>query len=259
MDNPQKSSLMSYIFTYNLVNKNNVTVSIDGQGADEIQGGYIFYLIHHFSNLNIRSVIPEVHRFVNLKHSYKYIIYGLILNLIRRIGLKKPWVYLLKVLKLPLNPFLSINERLKNDISGNLINLLHYGDRGAMASSIESRFPFLDYRLVEFWISLPNSSKISLGWTKFLARQTFSERLPEKITWRKHKLGWAMPEEYWFKTELKEMVIDVIYGSVFLKQFKLPNCKKILNSKKSNRKQVNEVIKFYNLALWHEIFFEENK
>jgi len=41
MDNPQKSSLMSYIFTYNLVNKNNVTVSIDGQGADEIQGGYI--------------------------------------------------------------------------------------------------------------------------------------------------------------------------------------------------------------------------
>ena len=59
-------------------------------------------------------------------------------------------------------------------------NLKKY-DKFSMAHSIESRFPFLDYRLVKFCFSLPNKFKIKNGLTKKILRDVMRNKLPEKI------------------------------------------------------------------------------
>ncbi|MGB7741060.1 MAG: asparagine synthase (glutamine-hydrolyzing) [Steroidobacteraceae bacterium] len=78
-----------------------------------------------------------------------------------------------------------------------LPHLLRYEDRNSMRHSIETRLPFLDYRLVEFCISIPAERKIHDGWTKFVLRKAMSDVLPERVTWRTDKLGFQAPERTW--------------------------------------------------------------
>jgi asparagine synthase (glutamine-hydrolysing) len=84
--------------------------------------------------------------------------------------------------------------------------LLHFEDRNSMAHSIEARVPFLDYRLVEFAISLGELYKVMDGETKVLLRKAMSRVLPQKVQSRQDKLGFPTPEQRWFRTELKEAV-----------------------------------------------------
>jgi asparagine synthase (glutamine-hydrolysing) len=66
-----------------------------------------------------------------------------------------------------------------------------------MAFSIESRVPFLDHRLVEFCINMPDDLKIHEGWTKYVIREAGRHDLPPEVTWRRKKLGFATPESKW--------------------------------------------------------------
>ena len=70
----------------------------------------------------------------------------------------------------------------------NLPALLRFEDKNAMWHSIETRLPYLDYRLVEFCISLPLDSKIKDGWTKYILRQSMRQKVPEHVIWRKYSL-----------------------------------------------------------------------
>lgn len=86
----------------------------------------------------------------------------------------------------------------------NLPLLLHYADR----NSIEARLPFLDYRFVEYIISLPNNQKIKDGVTKSILRDS----LRGIVSDRKDKMGFVTPEEVWakenkdfFRAELKKV------------------------------------------------------
>ncbi|HEY9745842.1 MAG TPA: asparagine synthase C-terminal domain-containing protein, partial [Oculatellaceae cyanobacterium] len=77
-------------------------------------------------------------------------------------------------------------------------NLLHYEDRNSMACSLESRLPFLDYRLVEFLFSLPPHFKIREAKTKFLLQETLKELIPASILNRKDKMGFSTPGQQWY-------------------------------------------------------------
>ena len=68
-----------------------------------------------------------------------------------------------------------------------------------MAHSVESRLPFLDYRLVEFSLRCRPSLKLRDGWSKWLLRQSLAGILPEKIRLRKTKLGFNTPERKWLQ------------------------------------------------------------
>ena len=70
-----------------------------------------------------------------------------------------------------------------------------------MAHSIESRCPFLDYRLVEFLVGLPEEFKLSNGWTKKILRKGMSGVLPNSIRDRISKLGFLTLEEVWIKNK----------------------------------------------------------
>jgi asparagine synthase (glutamine-hydrolysing) len=77
--------------------------------------------------------------------------------------------------------------------------LLHWEDRNSMAHSLESRVPFLDYRLVEFVTGLPDHYKIRAGVTKTVLREGMSDLVPSAVLRRRDKMGFVTPEEIWAK------------------------------------------------------------
>ena len=92
----------------------------------------------------------------------------------------------------------SLNYCLWCDLTqGYLRQLLYHDDRNAAAFSIENRVPFLDHRLVEYVSSIPSVYKLYNGWSKWLLRLAMRELLPENILWRKDKIGFATPSRKW--------------------------------------------------------------
>jgi asparagine synthase (glutamine-hydrolysing) len=91
--------------------------------------------------------------------------------------------------------------------SSNLTMLLHWEDRNSMAHGVEARVPFLDHRLVEFSIGLGDRHKIVGGDTKRVLRAAMRGILPEIVRNRRDKLGFATPEEGWFRGPLRELVL----------------------------------------------------
>lgn len=75
-----------------------------------------------------------------------------------------------------------------------LPGLLRYEDRNSMAFSIESRLPFLDFRLVNLAHSLPSEMRISRGWRKGLLRRAIEDVAPPEIVWKRKKIGFVAPD-----------------------------------------------------------------
>jgi asparagine synthase (glutamine-hydrolysing) len=98
----------------------------------------------------------------------------------------------------------SIADRQKTDLTYSSIpGMLRHEERNAMAHSVESRLPFLDYQLVEFAVNCPSSFKLRDGWSKWLLRNAMKGILPEPIRLRKTKLGFDAPEDKWMRLGLQ--------------------------------------------------------
>jgi asparagine synthase (glutamine-hydrolysing) len=98
----------------------------------------------------------------------------------------------------------SIAERQKIDLQvTSLPKLLRHEDRNSMAHSVESRLPFLDYRLVELAVRCPTSMKLRDGWSKWLLRESLAGTLPDEVRLRKSKLGFNTPEKAWMQQGLR--------------------------------------------------------
>lgn len=80
-----------------------------------------------------------------------------------------------------------------------LPSLLRYEDRNSMAFSIETRLPFLDYRLVEFAFALPDEQKLAGVTTKSILRRALAGRVPAGVLARKDKMGFETPADVWMK------------------------------------------------------------
>ena len=70
-----------------------------------------------------------------------------------------------------------------------------------MAHSVEARVPFLDHRLVEFTLSLPDEFKTRNGVTKRILKAAMVNVVPEKVLTRTDKKGFATPEERWLRDD----------------------------------------------------------
>ena len=82
-----------------------------------------------------------------------------------------------------------------------LPTLLRNYDRYSMASGVEIRMPFLDWRLVCLTFSLPWESKVGNGYTKRLLRDALKGILPDEIRLRRDKIGWNAPFHEWARNE----------------------------------------------------------
>jgi len=88
----------------------------------------------------------------------------------------------------------NLNNYLLDAIKNQDINsILHYEDVSSMNQSIEIRSPFLDYRMMEFAFSIPDSLKLKGGITKRILRETVGKDLPDSITKNRKKIGFHTP------------------------------------------------------------------
>jgi asparagine synthase (glutamine-hydrolysing) len=91
-----------------------------------------------------------------------------------------------------------------------LPSLLRYEDRNSMAFSIESRVPFMDYRLIEFTLGLPEKFVYYRGERKHILRKSFNRLIPDEVLNRRDKMGFVSPEEKWLKEEGQGWFTDQI-------------------------------------------------
>jgi asparagine synthase (glutamine-hydrolysing) len=94
--------------------------------------------------------------------------------------------------------------------------LLHQYDRCSMASGVECRMPFMDYRLVEYVFSLPLESRIGRGFTKRILRAAMRGIMPAEILDNRIKTGFNAPFADWMKGKLREWTMDLSGSESFL-------------------------------------------
>ncbi len=102
-----------------------------------------------------------------------------------------------------LAPGRSLRERQVDDILRfSLPTLLRYEDRNSMANSIESRLPFLDYRILELGVALPEGLKLRGGFGKYALRRIVDRRLPPEVAWGRAKRGFDAGVGGWLRAGL---------------------------------------------------------
>ena len=224
------TSIYAQWHVFRLAAEHNVKVMLDGQGADEQLAGYHVFFTARFGTLfrtlrlgRLASEMAEVRRVhaMGAKHLLAYSASTLlpegIKQSMRRLtgrSAVKPldWLDMRRLGAAPSDPFLALGAKassvrglsLSQLLYTSLPMLLHWEDRDSMAHSVESRVPFLDYRLVEFVLGLPDDLKIAGAMTKRVLREAMRGVLPEKIRIRTDKIGFATAEEAWVRRESPE-------------------------------------------------------
>nr|WP_207433317.1 asparagine synthase (glutamine-hydrolyzing) [Sabulibacter ruber] len=120
-----------------------------------------------------------------------------------------------------------INEVLYTDMQLVLPNdMLTKVDLMSMANSLEVRTPFLDYKVVNFAFSLPQSSKIDGNMKKKIVQDAFREMLPAEL-YKRPKHGFEVPLLKWFQNELRPMIMDDLLSDSFIEAQGIFNLKEI--------------------------------
>lgn len=221
MENPPESTCMSGWHTFMKVKQQGVKVTLDGQGADEQVAGYFSYIPSYLMSLPLASFYAEFFKFLQIPGAQKTVLISFLMAHFRALFGEKIYQATFHKIKGRAAPA-ELNAELKNSIETGLVTLIHYSDRVSVGHGVESRMPFLDYRLVEYLATIPAAYKLHNGWTKYLARITFASKLPEAVTWRKDKMGWPIPEEHWFNGEHKNWIQQQILNSTTLPRLEEP-------------------------------------
>ncbi|MBC2714568.1 MAG: asparagine synthase (glutamine-hydrolyzing) [Desulfobacteraceae bacterium] len=158
--------------------KQHITVVLSGEGADELLGGYFFFLKEaqtnqlsefpwapYFKEVSM-LINPEIERETRFKENVKTSLNDF-LN------------------KFKTNDFL--NKVLYLFIKIYLLEMLERQDKTSMAWSVEARVPFLDHRLVENIVNIPSRYKFKDDNEKYLLKESFRDIIPPVIINRKKK------------------------------------------------------------------------
>ncbi|MDB9359760.1 asparagine synthase (glutamine-hydrolyzing) [Nodularia spumigena CS-588/02] len=252
MENPPENTCMSNWHTFKKVSQTNVKVTLDGQGADEQLAGYFLYFPNYLCSLPLFETYREMLKIIRLPGSNRFIFQAFLIvhfKLIFGVDLLTRLFRFIKKRNLELN----LNQLLADDIQTRLITLIHYADSVSMAHSIESRMPFMDYRLVEFLAGVPACYKIHNGWTKYLARLAFDKKLPDEICWRKDKMGWPIPEKHWFAGGLKDWLVDEIESSDLV--LRVTGSKLDINKSLNSNSLFVKLMRVLNISVFEKKFF----
>ncbi len=275
------SSPVSQNYVMKLARENGVTVLLDGQGSDEITGGYnhafyryYAYLLKSGKLINFFKEYPTY-----LKYNKKGSFLDKIIKLAALVIYSESSIYKKEAKHRLLNPLnITFNDSiifdnildLKTDKLSNFLynqmmstsiqTLLHFEDRNSMAHSIESRVPFMDYRLVEFVFSLPPEYKIQKHQGKFIHRESLKNIVPKEIMERKDKVGFLAPgEKFWLRNEMKPFMEKILDSSEF-KNREIYNHGLIKNEFKKylngNNSYANTLWQIMALEIWFRKFVD---
>lgn len=219
LDQPSKLPGPFSLWRVVQVAQGHVGVLLDGQGADELFGGYTYFLPTTWNMYTWPQRIAAMPDLMRTAWSNRHLLqqYPPGLILLRASGrgsgrdasriLRRSWA----------DDFSRVHKRWRDEphpdlntvldravTQTSLPPLLRYGDRVSMAFGIENRCPFLDHRLVEYVSSLPAEMKIRRGTTKWLLRRLAAGRVPRAIVERRSKMGFPTPTGIWFRSALTD-------------------------------------------------------
>lgn len=232
------TSIYAQYRVFKLARESGITVTLDGQGADELLAGYIGYpgpALH--SHIDHGEII-EALKFLNawsqwpgrtIAYGVKSLIGQIIPTSLRNLALtgigRNPapsWIraHIFKAHGVVFSAADCFEEApdsngrrlmavLRNSQTGKGLNaLLRHGDRNSMRWSIESRVPFLTTEIAQFLLSLPEHYLVSKGGeTKYIFRAAMRGIVPDAILDRRDKVGFSTPEKAWL-SQLGNRVFD---------------------------------------------------
>ncbi|SDJ62869.1 asparagine synthase (glutamine-hydrolyzing) [Flavobacterium noncentrifugens] len=190
---------LAYATIFAQASKDGVKVLLDGQGMDEQWAGYDYY--SQAGDATIQGVKGSPYKINMLSGDF--------LNKAEKPVYDEPFEKAL------------LNKEYRDIFYTKIPRALRFNDRISMAFSTELREPFLDYRLMEFAFSLPESYKIKAGVTKVMLREIAAEFLSENLVYAP-KRPLQTPQREWLGNDLKNWVtscIDKITGSIYARWF----------------------------------------
>ena len=227
MDEPFSStSMFAQWKVFEAAGGAGVKVMLDGQGADEILGGYPVFWASRLAGLMRQGDIPGLIREVRdleavrrgtgraaMRQMVPTLMPDGAFAVLRRLlgaDIGRPdWLSTERLGARIEDPFASVAPGYRRSVKDlslgqvlhvNLPMLLHCEDRNSMAHSVEARVPFLDYRLVELSLGMPDDLKLAGGWTKRILREATRGVLPEVVRQRRDKIGFETPELVWMSS-----------------------------------------------------------
>jgi asparagine synthase (glutamine-hydrolysing) len=266
---------------YKSIKEKNISVVLNGQGADELLAGYDGYFGYSMLSMlenkkyldsikffnswvynGNRSYIQGIMEFgQNVLPNKMYSIFRAFLG--RNFTPRELNIDLFKEQNVKFEEFRDkrlsmyfgrrVIERLQNSINRRgLPALLRHGDRNSMRWSVEGRVPFLTSDFAEFLLSLPENFLISRkGVTKNIFRDAMSGIVPDVILNRKDKIGFETPTDDWLKKYLSlelPRIEEAIQGFNFLNK---DNYMNILREYENGRKKIDwKTWRMINLAMW---------
>ncbi len=137
-------------------------------------------------------------------------------------------------------------------------NLLLYGDKMSMASSIEARVPFLDLELMTFAESIPSNRKIKGLKQKYILKQAVAKWIPRDVITRK-KIGFATPIDSWFRSEVNGNIQELLLssGSASRIYFKPDTIMRMITDHRDGRYDHKRALfSLVTFEVWHQMFIK---
>ena len=208
------SSIVAQYFVMQSAQESGIKVLLDGQGADELLGGYPPYRamrsagallsgeplsIREAARALIAGTIPRIPTVGHL------VLGGRALpQRLRRHRMPSSWlgpaVRTVSGVRSPYDPVRGtpLAQNLWRQIaSETLPSLLRFEDRNSMAFGVEARVPFLDHRFVEASLKLPDRLKIGGSEQKIALRRAMTGLVPRPILDRRDKVAFRTPQRRW--------------------------------------------------------------
>ncbi|MES2566835.1 MAG: asparagine synthase (glutamine-hydrolyzing) [Bacteroidota bacterium] len=236
-----------------LASENHIKVVLDGQGADELFGGYS----HHYIALWKEDLgFNTIHNIKDARQTVPnaFKLFGK--QLVKEtFGLSMDYSnYFLEKNKQfgkSTNEKLgsTLNQQLATDYYGRLKSYLKCEDRCSMAFGVESRVPFADdVELVNYVFSIEGKKKIQNGISKYLLREAAKSYIPQQIYSRRDKIGFETPVQKWLEPK-RELIMENIQQLDFVDTKFLQN-----NFDTLIRQKPSFVLRLYSLAVWKTVF-----